>query len=221
VKDGWLSVSEIIAFPDKPFLLAWARKLALAGGDHNRVGQLGKYAGRILHHEFEEYVYGADIPLAKDVQVAYDDHEALEHGMAAWLKLSTWLLTSPIDIGTVMVELPIEDEQLRVRGRVDCISNGHIFDWKSSKHIYGEAILEVAAYDYLWERAHPDEPFTAWSIVQCSHEDDSPALEFSLEASDIKRAGMVFASMIPAVRSFAEFDKEYGEMLARSTGGEE
>ena len=49
MKDGWLSVSEVCAFPDKPFLLNWARKLALQGLDHNRVSTLGKYAGRIMH----------------------------------------------------------------------------------------------------------------------------------------------------------------------------
>ena len=85
MKDGgWLSVSEIVSFADKPFIAQWARKLALQGIDFNRVSTLGKYAGRIMHYEFAQR-YGDPLePMGKDVQEAYSDPEAVEHGGTAW-----------------------------------------------------------------------------------------------------------------------------------------
>jgi hypothetical protein len=90
---------------------------------------------------------------------------------------------------------------------MDClVDNLKVYDWKSSKHLYAESLLEIGAYDWLWSRKHPTEPFLGWGIVQCSHEDDSPAIEFTFEESDIKLAGLTFASMIPAVRAYREFE---------------
>jgi hypothetical protein len=71
----------------------------------------------------------------------------------------------------------------------------------------------LGAYDYLWNREFLDMPLTGWTIVQCSHEDDSPAIEYTFEESDIKRAGMTFALMVPAVRAFREFEALAKTML--------
>jgi hypothetical protein len=205
MKGGWLSVSEVISFPDKPFLLNWARKLALSGQDHNRISTLGKYAGRIMHWEFAQ-LYGTSLdPMPKEVVDAYADPEAVEHGGAAWGKLRQWAIRESIDALPLQIELPLEDEELKVRARLDCISDHRIlYDWKSSKHIYAESLLELGAYDYLINRHH--ESLAGWNIVQCTHDDDIPAQVFNFEESDIKAAGMTFASMIPAVRAFKEFE---------------
>jgi hypothetical protein len=220
VKDGWLSVSEVISFPDKPFLLQWARKLALQGLDHNRVSTLGKYAGRIMHWEFQQKYGNSLEPMGKDVQEAYADPEAVEHGGTAWGKLNEWAVKNRIDERLPQIEVPIEDPQLMVRGRMDClVDNLKLYDWKSSKHFYAESILEIGAYDLIWSHLHPTEPFLGWSIVRCCHEDDSPAEQYEFEESDIKKAGLTFASMIPAVRAFREFDGESKGILAKSMGG--
>jgi hypothetical protein len=226
MKDGWLSVSEIISFPDKPFLLQWARKLALQGLDHNRVSGLGKYAGRILHWEFQQKYGNSLEPMGKDVQEAYADHEAVEHGGIAWGKLDEWANLHGFGDGKrfdlLQLELPIEDPDLKVRGRIDCIvANKQLLDWKSSKHLYAESILELGAYDLIWTHLHPDTPFVEWTIVRCCHEDDSPAEQYEFEESEIKKAGLTFASMVPAVRAFKEFDAESKGILAKSMGGGE
>jgi len=226
MKDGWLSVSEVCAFPDKPFLLNWARKLALQGLDHNRVSTLGKYAGRIMHWEFQQKYGNSLEPMGKDVQEAYLDPEAVEHGGTAWGKLQAWAnekfrVCYKNMPSLFQVEVPIEDPTLMVRGRMDCVFNGgYLYDWKSSKHLYAESLLELGAYDLIHTHLHPDEPFVGWTIVRCCHEDDSPAEEYSFEESDIKKAGLAFASMIPAVRAFREFDGESKSILAKSMGGE-
>jgi hypothetical protein len=214
VRDGWLSVSEVVSCMDKPFLLNWARKLALQGLDHNRVSTLGKYAGRIMHWEMMQK-YGSSLdPMGKDVQEAYADPEAVEHGGTAWAKLRDWVNTAHLSEVPLDVEFPIEDEELRVRARLDCVAEKkQLYDWKSSKHIYAESILELGAYDYLWNRKFPDTPLTGWEIVQCSHEDDNPAVEYVFEESDIKKAGMTFAQMVPAVRAFREFEALAKTML--------
>ena len=222
-KDGFLSVSEIIGFPDKPFLLAWSRKLALQGIDYARVSTLGKYAGRIMHWEFA-MKYGNSLePMGKDVQEAYADPEAVEHGGIAWGKLQEWAnvygFGTPKREGQIQVEIPIEDPTLMVRGRMDCIVGPCLFDWKSSRHLYTESLLELGAYDLMWTHLYPDKPFAMWTIVRCCHEDDSPAEEYEFEESEIKKAGLVFASMIPAVRAFKEFDGESKGILAKSMGG--
>jgi hypothetical protein len=227
MRDGWLSVSEIISFADKPFLLNWARKLALQGLDHNRVSTLGKYAGRILHWEFQQRYGNSLDPMGKDVQEAYLDVEAVEHGGTAWAKLREYAYEKfqvcyDHDPGIFRVEFPIEDEELKVRARLDLVFNsGYLWDWKSSKHLYAESILEIGAYDYLWNRKYPDTPLVGWKIVRCCHEDDSPAEEYTLEESDVKLAGMTFASMIPAVRAYKEFEGKAKGILANSMGGGE
>jgi hypothetical protein len=205
MRDNWLSVSDVISFPSKPFIAQWARKLALQGIDFNRVSTLGKYAGRILHYEFQQR-YGSSLePMGKDVREAYLDVEAVEHGGTAWAKLRDWAIRESIDALPLQIEVPLEDAELKVRARMDCISDGKVlYDWKSSKHLYAESLLEIGAYDYLWARQH--EPFTGWHIVQCTHDDDIPAQVFSFEEPDVKLAGLTFASMIPAVRAFKEFE---------------
>jgi hypothetical protein len=220
MRGGWLSVSEIISFPDKPFLLQWARKLALQGIDYARVSRLGKYAGRIMHWEFA-MKYGNSLePMGKDVQEAYADPEAVEHGGIAWGKLQEWANVARIAERDPRVEVSIEDPELMVRGRMDClVDNLKLYDWKSSKHLYAESILEIGAYDFIWSHLHPTEPFLGWSIVRCCHEDDTPAEMYEFEESEIKKAGLTFASMVPAVRAFKEFDAESKGILAKSMGG--
>jgi len=222
MRDGWLSVSEVVSFAEKPFLLNWARKLALQGLDHNRVSTLGKYAGRIMHWEFQQK-YGSSLdPMGKDVQEAYADPEAVEHGGTAWAKLNEWAVHNRIDERLPQIEVPLEDGELKVRARMDClVDNLKVYDWKSSKHLYAESLLEIGAYDWLWSRKHPTEPFLGWGIVRCCHEDDSPAEEYTLEESDVKLAGLTFASMIPAVRAFKEFEGRAKGILANSMGGGE
>jgi hypothetical protein len=218
MKDGWLSVSEVISFPDKPFLMNWARKLALAGQDHNRVSLLGRYAGRIMHYEFQRLYAPCDDPMPKDVVEAYSDHEAVEHGGTAWGKLRAWAnlygFETPKGRGQVQVEIPIEDPSLMVRGRMDCIVGPCLFDWKSSKHLYTESLLELGAYDLIWSHLYPDKPFAVWTIVQCSHDNDIPAVEYGFEESDIKNAGLTFASMVPAVRAYREFEATASKVIA-------
>ena len=216
MKDGWLSVSEIIAFPDKPFLLDWARKIALEGGDHKRIVQLGKYAGRIMHYEFQKRYGTVEETIPNDVGEAYLDPEGLEHGTVAWTKLMGWAEEHFSGKRVDRVEYPIEDELLGVRARLDCVVNGHLFDWKSSRNIYGEAVLELGAYDYLWTRATPNDPLTAWTIVQCTHDDENPVQCYSFGEPDIKRAGMLFASMIPAVRTYKEWESTTRSLIKSS-----
>ena len=88
-KDGWLSVSDVISFPSKPFLMNWARKLALQGIDFNRVSTLGKYAGRIMHWEFQQRYGNSLEPMGKDVQEAKNNFcsrfaKASDHWLADW-----------------------------------------------------------------------------------------------------------------------------------------
>lgn len=222
-KDGWLSVSDVISFPSKPFLMNWARKLALQGIDFNRVSTLGKYAGRIMHWEFQQRYGNSLEPMGKDVQEAYADPEAVEHGGTAWGKLHEWANKELIiPDSRFLIESSIEDEELKVRARMDFVFNHeHLYDWKSSKHLYTESLLELGAYDYLWNRSqYRDMPLNQWTIVRCCHEDDSPAEVYNFEESDIKKAGLTFASMVPAVRAFREFDAESKQILAKSMGGE-
>jgi len=220
MRDGWLSVSEIISFPDKPFLLNWARKLALEGNDHNKVSLLGRLAGRIMHYEFQKRYSEVTDPMPKDVVEAYMHPEAVEHGGTAWAKLNEWAkekLQVCYDHSPQLfqVELPLEDEELKVRARLDLVFNGgYLYDWKSSKHIYAESLLELGAYDYLWNRKFSDTPLVGWTIVQCAHDDENPAQEFRFEEADIKEAGMTFAAMIPGVRAFKEFEAKAGKVIA-------
>lgn len=215
MRDGWLSVSEVISFPDKPFLLNWARKLALEGNDHNKVSLLGRLAGRIMHYEFQKRYSEVTDPMPKDTVEAYMNPEAVEHGGTAWGKLSEWAVQENIEQCARDIEVPLEDEELKVRARLDCILDHHfLYDWKSSKHLYAESLLELGAYDYLWNRKYPESPLIGWTIVQCAHDDESPAQVFQFEQSDILRAGMTFAAMIPAVRAFREFEPLAGKMIA-------
>jgi hypothetical protein len=215
MKDGWLSVSEVISFPDHPFLMNWARKLALAGQDHNKVSLLGRYAGRIMHYEFQRLYAPSDDPMSKDVVEAYSDPEAVEHGGTAWGKLREWAVENRMDEQKLQIEVPIEDPTLMIRGRVDCVAdNSKLYDWKSSRSLYAESILEIGAYDYIWNRKFPDTPLVGWQIVQCSHDNNIPAVVYSFEESDIKQAGLTFALMVPAVRAYREFEAGAKKVIA-------
>jgi hypothetical protein len=64
----------------------------------------------------------------------------------------------------VATEVPLVSVNLRVGGTPDCIANVDdelcIVDWKTSNSVYGEYLVQVAAYREMWNESKPEQPIT-------------------------------------------------------------
>lgn len=67
-------------------------------------------------------------------------------------------------------EVRLVSEKLRYGGRLDAIAvfDGApgILDFKSSKELYPDTVVQVAAYAHAWNEVHPDMLVTHWHVLR-------------------------------------------------------
>jgi hypothetical protein len=149
-------------FKDSGALLVWAWK---RGKDHpdeplyaerDRSGGIGTAA----HAMVEARIKGED-PEAREELLALDaDGQAKARN--AFGMYEKWAAMSNLEI--VDQEMQLVSDTYRFGGTPDAIGriDGELclVDWKTSNGVYGDYLLQLAAYKLLWEENHPDKPLT-------------------------------------------------------------
>jgi len=108
---------------------------------------------------------------ASDADLERYVNETLPEGSrpAAWSAFNafrTWARNYAVNF--TFQEVALVSENYKYGGTIDAIGviNGAtarglaLFDWKTSKAIYGDYLVQVAAYKQLWEENNPRDPLT-------------------------------------------------------------
>jgi hypothetical protein len=144
----------------KGALMYWAWQEGKAGRDYRKTQKDAADAGTIAHGMVEAAIHGRAYTLPTDAT-----DEQLRQARLSFAAWDEWATSSRLTM--VATEVKLVSERHRVGGTPDAIGlvNGRLSlpDWKTSKGIYAEYVIQLAAYEHLWEE------ITAWPLLGGIH----------------------------------------------------
>lgn len=153
---------------NKNVLIAWARRSALAGKDPDKIRDEAADSGTCTHYLVECHIKNVEADLKDFTQAQIDKGET---GFLAFLD---WEKENELDYR--FIEKGVVSEVYRYGGTVDMLAtkNGSLWllDLKTSKGIYAEHKVQVAAYKYAYEEQE-QEIINECHILQLNKEDGS------------------------------------------------
>jgi hypothetical protein len=156
-------VTTICSLLNKPALVGWAYK---QGREHERLHSQGKPApahlydvvdkaaeiGTLAHDCCEALIRGFEWPTIPE-----DCKERVERAVQSFLD---WQAQTGVKF--ITTEEPLVSERHQFGGTLDfiCEIGGRLClgDFKTSGSVYPEMLLQLAAYQLLWNENHPDRP---------------------------------------------------------------
>lgn len=161
---------------DSQMLVAWARKIAMAGGDPNVVRDQAADTGTLAHYIVECSVNKTPLEIEKHYS---PEQKAMAMNAAKGFK--AW--KQKYNPEFVISELSIVHQELGFGGTIDLISkiDGHLVinDLKTNNHVSPKMAIQVSAYKKLYEY-HTGETVDWCEIIQLNKE----APEYSLYRFD-------------------------------------
>ena len=157
LQDGTIvpGVTTILGILNKPALVKWANNLGLQGIDSSRYVDEKAAIGTLAHQMIADYLRGEDTDTSEYSAVEIDQAENAVLSFFEWEKNNL--------IVPVLIEAPLVSEQWGYGGTVDCLAyhDGKLWllDFKTSKGIFPEMLVQLAAYyNLLLEHGyHPDQ----------------------------------------------------------------
>jgi len=135
-------VTTITGMMDKPALVVWANRLGLEGYDCTKYRDKAAEIGTCAHLRILHYFKGTEPDLS---EFSADVIDKSDNSM---IKFYEWL--KDFEIEPMHVEQPFISEKYKYGGTIDFygLLNGRpcLLDFKTSKGIYEEMIMQVAAY---------------------------------------------------------------------------
>jgi hypothetical protein len=158
---------------NKNALIAWARRSALAGEDPDKIKTEAADIGSLAHFLIECHLKGFKADTADFTKNQLDKAENCFLAFLEWDK--------SYKFKCIESEIALVSEKYMYGGTIDYIATptigpdtGKIFllDFKSSKGIYAEAYIQVAAYCNLWAH-NRTQKIDATHILKLGKEDGS------------------------------------------------
>lgn len=154
------SVTTIIGrFKDSGALLWWAygQGQAAQRGEINSLYDKrdeAADAGTLAHQMVEEFLKGRPGPDLADV-----NPDTVTLAKQSFKNFRSWWEQTKIEI--VHQETPLVSEKFQFGGTPDAVGRQGktliLLDWKTSKGVYVDYLIQVAAYVEMWNENHPDE----------------------------------------------------------------
>lgn len=143
-------------------LMYWAWDLGKKGLDFREERDKAAEVGTICHAWASADIAGKALP-AFDVS-----QEMADKATASFRAYLDWRAMTRLDL--VATELALASLRWKFGGRLDAIavwdSAPRVIDFKSSKALYPDQIVQVAAYGALWDEARPDMPIAGAEILR-------------------------------------------------------
>lgn len=137
----------------KEFLLKWANDEGLAGRNYKESRQKAADTGTLAHTMVEDHIHNRTHLTPPGTPI--EQKMAAANAFDAFYD---WFVTNDIQIERTEIAIVSEKLKTNFGGRIDAKGtfNGlhTIFDWKTSKAVYENYVLQVAAYAYLYEELH-------------------------------------------------------------------
>lgn len=146
-------------YKDSAGLMHWAFKQGKAGKERlYEEAEKAADIGTLAHAMVENHIKGDD-PHAALAEAPPDMLEKAESSFKAYLAWESMTKLRVID-----QEMQLVSEKYRYGGTPDAIGiiNNELclLDWKTSNSVYGDYLVQLAAYRNLWEEHNPDRPLT-------------------------------------------------------------
>lgn len=139
---------------NKDPLMYWAWKQGTEGLDFRTIKEKAANAGTIAHDMIECDLKGVPYKPAKNA-----DPELLELAQKAFKNYLNWKTNVKFEV--IGLEVPLVHRVYKFGGCIDCIArvNGlvSLFDWKTSNSIHEDYIMQLAAYENMWNHNNPNE----------------------------------------------------------------
>jgi len=139
---------------NKDFLIHWAWKQGQDGKDYRQTTERASNAGTIAH-----YLIECDLRKEKPNLDQFKDmpDQVAEAKFAFEQSFLPWKTMTKFEV--VALEQHMVSEFLEFGATPDCIARVNkklaIFDWKTSNGLYPEMIVQMAAYEQIWNEKNP------------------------------------------------------------------
>ena len=140
-------------FKESGALMYWAWKQGTEGKDFRETKQAAADAGTLAHDMVEHDIYGQPFDLA-----GYDE-ATIQKAQGAYNAYKEWKQQTNLTIAEA--EVPLLSRIHRFGGTLDAIFvHGRLAlgDWKTSNGVYADYLLQLGAYQLLWEENFPNRP---------------------------------------------------------------
>lgn len=176
---------------NKNALLAWTKRIMLGGQDSDKVLSEAGDIGTLLHLLIEGHQQGFDVD-TKDY--SYNQEKAAMKAFAGYLQ---WYEKKKFK--SLRNELVLVNEELQVGGTIDCIGKMGddlvVVDWKTSKYLYAENKLQLAAYTYMFEQAQP-KANVAYGLVMRFGKDDGKFHQHVIKREKLETGIEIFKALV-------------------------
>jgi hypothetical protein len=140
-------------FKESGALMWWAWDQGRQGKDFRETKQAAADAGTLAHDMVEADLYGATFDSSGC------DAMVVANAEGAFKAYKEW--RSQTNLEVVETETPLVSRVYRYGGTPDAMAiKGELslLDWKTSNGVYADYLLQLAAYQILWEENYPDRP---------------------------------------------------------------
>lgn len=135
-------------------LIHWAWKLGMENKDYRKVREAAADVGTIAHELVDASIH------KREPEIACYPRDQIAKARVAFSAFQDWSTTCRVEY--VETEIHLVSEEHQFGGTPDAIGkvNGKLalLDWKTGNRLYADALLQLAAYQHLWEVNRPDEP---------------------------------------------------------------
>ena len=134
-------------------LMHWAWQKGCDGEDYREEKNQAATLGTIAHEIIDRYVHGADVPYSVEVEFGILPFEAelVATAVDAFLE---WWWPYEQHCEVIATETRLICPKLMFGGTPDGVFRYRdkvcLFDWKTSKRLYDDYNVQLAAYNYLW-----------------------------------------------------------------------
>ena len=136
-------------------LLAWTRKHCLKGDDSMAIMKEAGRIGTLAHKMIEEFIKGGSVIL--------DDYSANEISQAKTAYYGYYKWQQDNHVKFIETEMKLVSEKYGFGGTFDAVAVVNnklvICDWKTSRFVHDEFLVQLAAYRQLWNE-HIDQKYT-------------------------------------------------------------
>ncbi len=151
---------------NKNMLIAWSRREALAGNDPDKIKTESAKPGTLTHSFIEGHIKGEKVDTSDFTENQIELAKNSYFAFVEWEKAM-----KPKYLGT---EIQLVSEKYRFGGTADMIGEigGELVlcDWKSSKGIYPEMTIQIAAYKIAYEEMNPGKKVHHGGILRLDRE---------------------------------------------------
>ena len=154
------------------YLAKWANEHGLAGRDLAEIRQYERATdiGNYIHKVVVATIHGAAYPPPLQ-HLRPSQQEGVDKCLTEWHRWYTNTRSFEFEV----TELPLVSNQHRFGGTLDAVARDRdgklvLVDWKTSKGIYADYVLQVAAYGLLWNETQLEPITGGYYIVRFSKE---------------------------------------------------